>query len=686
MSPPSTPSKTSPAKESSTRLSPSRQFMVRPRRLSYLSRSLDGDEEFGTHQSFENLSGFASTSGDRAFGRSNGLALNQDRFLQCTTSAIASLTDIQIKRFFYNAFYTMNQRVNEALSLASQTSLVADDAKDSGSTGLVCMMQKNGILLAGAGDCRATLVYKKGDQYHVKHLTQGFEHRATDSKEKERIEACGGEVVNARLERGGLSITRGFSAQNYVPYGFTFSPYIQMIRTIDDIPLEQLESPILLVSSDGFWEYIKDEDFAEIFVQDNHLDLTEKAKKLRKKAYQNGSPDNITVGMGYLSEGLVMGGFDGFGISGNFGAVAAQAALEKSVEIFANPELYLLPIAKPQPFLNSKSHFPQTIRSEILSHVYKKAFTNMTPAVVCTLLNDQLYIAKNDLFKISLIYIEDEIEKKQELNNEHCEMGVFSFQKIALPLPKCKYYISVNDGLEKYEVCEGSLIAFQAIDAQAIDSLAFERNLYKETIHHLLDIPTPMAMEKEVNTLKAQLTQDGVSETWWEAHVSGKIRTWWDYYMVWEKPDWKRCIEIAAETRDLIQTVTSEQDSTLKLNKLDQYYHHCLDTKHQKIWKTIVSIGCIVLGMIVGAVIGACVGALVTAPFGGAGGVLGAVEGAAEGAAAMGALTGSFVAGGMPTKVGLCHLYQHFIHPIETKAAMTIKNVHDYPALLPVCS
>jgi serine/threonine protein phosphatase PrpC len=285
----------------------------------------DNDEQCGLEY-LDPLEKFcaATTAGRRGDGYKDAFSRNQDRYsYNNNLDTYQYLSEDNLKNIFHDVFYKINEKVKIALSQLS-----SDSGKvplDSGSTALVSYKQGNRIFIANAGDCRATLVYKKNNKYHIKHLTQDIEHRSSLVKEQERIKQCGGNIVHGRLERGGLANTRGLGAPNYIASGFSCAPDFICVNDMD------LTNSFLLNSTDGFWEHIKDHEIEDVFNNSAQLSLKDKAKALRRIAYENNSQDNITVAL--LEEGL-SGVFDGFG---DCGEIAAQTAAENfKIEINQN--------------------------------------------------------------------------------------------------------------------------------------------------------------------------------------------------------------------------------------------------------------------------------------------------------------------------------------------------------------
>jgi len=158
------------------------------------------------------------------------------------------------------------------------------------------------------GDCRALLVQKTETGYEGKILT--IDHKPAVEEEKKRIEISGGRVCPRpggkggsdrvwlpNLDVPGLSVTRAFGDQLVANIGVISDP-ITTIHTVTE------NDYILLLASDGIWEFMNTELIVEILLE--HEDSMSSAKGLMEEAValwaqeSEGSQDDITCAIIYL--------------------------------------------------------------------------------------------------------------------------------------------------------------------------------------------------------------------------------------------------------------------------------------------------------------------------------------------------------------------------------------------------
>ncbi|HLF67128.1 MAG TPA: PP2C family protein-serine/threonine phosphatase, partial [Gammaproteobacteria bacterium] len=280
-----------------------------------------------THQNVP-VAAMTSGPGQKAVGEQDGDRLNQDAYLM-------EHLNPKVLIAWDEVFAETNNTVLESLVAHDQTHNDVGLDLDSGCTALVAHIQNNKLVLANAGDCTAKLVYKTGDTYQVLALTQA--HRPSTLCEQTRIQNLRNSPLrisqpqnnddprmclnerNAKCNNG-LSITRGFGAEEYVP---AFS-CIPEVTTIDLNKYGNISVAFLVTASDGFADYVNDEELTDFFNLSDRSSLEGSAENLRKKAYlEKISHDNITVGVHRLHPGLCVGVFDGFG---HWGKIAADRA------------------------------------------------------------------------------------------------------------------------------------------------------------------------------------------------------------------------------------------------------------------------------------------------------------------------------------------------------------------------
>ncbi len=590
---------------------------------------LSGDEQFGLEylDDSENFCA-ATTAGRRGEGYINGFSHNQDRFtFSNNIDAFKNLSDSQLKIILHNAFYIADLKVKAALS-----SLSSDSGKvpeDSGSTALVSYKQGNRIFIANAGDCRATLVHKKNNKYHIKHLTQEIEHRTSLVKEQERIKRCGGNIVHGRLERGGLANTRGLGAPDYVASGFSCVPDFICVRDID------LTDSFLLNSTDGFWEHVKDEEIVDFFNIHSECTLEDRAKELRKIAYNNKNQDNITVGI--LKEGM-SGIFDGFG---DYGDIAAQTAAENFTNVLTQSLGDKHLACENKPFVKiERAQIPNAMEQnqKTILNALQKTFTTSTSTLSCLVFDKYIFVARLGAMQATLIYKEGGAYFAKDLTEKTCTVTEFySKYKHAYVVISnhgfsnqtlINFYTenepsSYADKIEALRKAAGNVDVYIAkISPGDLIYSGVDRNqsveFYKNMIVELLE---PYVHFKKINKFKNKL-------------LSGELA-------------WDQNIALAMETRYMLDMINSHINVSEKIHIINQYYsknvelpgyHYefsestvCPETMpifteaYEKEYKNlIIAIAIIAVCTIIGGLLGAFCG-------GGLGGVVGATEGAAIG-------------------------------------------------------
>lgn len=119
---------------------------------------------------------------------------------------------------------------------------------DSGTTACVCLISKDKVVVANAGDSRAILS-RAGVAIDL-----SVDHKPEDEIEKNRIEKAGGMVNEDGRVNGGLNLSRAFGDHCYKKN--TELPLAeQMISALPDIKIETLqkEDEFLVVACDGIW-------------------------------------------------------------------------------------------------------------------------------------------------------------------------------------------------------------------------------------------------------------------------------------------------------------------------------------------------------------------------------------------------------------------------------------------------
>lgn len=154
------------------------------------------------------------------------------------------------------------------------------DKPQVGGPAQVVKAAKRTLYTANAGDARAVLA-RNGQAVRLSH-----DHKATDTKEAERIDQAGGFIMNQRVN-GYLAVSRslGDSAMKQFVVG---SPYTTETTLGPD-------DEYLIIACDGLWDVCSDQDAVDLLKSSGITDPQEASKKLVDYALSRNSTDNISV-------------------------------------------------------------------------------------------------------------------------------------------------------------------------------------------------------------------------------------------------------------------------------------------------------------------------------------------------------------------------------------------------------
>jgi len=159
-----------------------------------------------------------------------------------------------------------------SMALAGVESILEERKCSSGTCVLCCTISGRFIWCSNLGDCRAALVqlqvptgdhdYPQPDQL----CWMSHDHKASDPREKRRIEEAGGHVKFGRIEGLEPSRTLGdFDVKNKVPKGtVSIEPEVRRYELGDGNDVSQA---VLICASDGLWDVIRGEDLCNMIQQ-----------------------------------------------------------------------------------------------------------------------------------------------------------------------------------------------------------------------------------------------------------------------------------------------------------------------------------------------------------------------------------------------------------------------------------
>eukprot|EP01130_Rhizamoeba_saxonica_P002323 TRINITY_DN1214_c0_g1_i2.p1 TRINITY_DN1214_c0_g1~~TRINITY_DN1214_c0_g1_i2.p1 ORF type:complete len:339 (-),score=71.79 TRINITY_DN1214_c0_g1_i2:1107-1994(-) len=162
-----------------------------------------------------------------------------------------------------------------------------------GSTCCSAIVRGRKLYILNTGDSRAVIC--QGDEAIL--LTT--DHHPDVPEEKERIEACGGQIVGKRVQ-GMLSVSRSFGDIDYKES----EKYKDLIIVDPVVEVYDItpETKYILLACDGFWEKLSATEAVTLVNRRllEQVPLTDIVSGLVKTAYDLGSGDNITLVLAIL--------------------------------------------------------------------------------------------------------------------------------------------------------------------------------------------------------------------------------------------------------------------------------------------------------------------------------------------------------------------------------------------------
>lgn len=128
-----------------------------------------------------------------------------------------------------------------------------------GCTANVCILTKNEVYCANAGDSRAYLHFEDGSTAPL-----STDHKPDVATEKERIQGAGGYVRDGRVNDN-LNLTRAIGDFEYKKRN-DLPPERQIISAFPDVTLTKFEKRprLLVLGCDGIWETLSGKDICEL--------------------------------------------------------------------------------------------------------------------------------------------------------------------------------------------------------------------------------------------------------------------------------------------------------------------------------------------------------------------------------------------------------------------------------------
>ena len=177
--------------------------------------------------------------------------------------------DKKVEKAFYNTYKKISEEINKFTSAGTTAANI-----------FITYKIYSQLHCANAGDTRIILIKKDSTEQ------LSYDHKASDSREKERIKDSGGYVNPAGYVVSGsmgLAVPRALGDPEFdkrvIPF-YTTSKFL----TNEDIGI--------IIACDGVWDVMSNEEAAEI-VRNN--DAQDAAEMIKDTAISKGTEDNITV-------------------------------------------------------------------------------------------------------------------------------------------------------------------------------------------------------------------------------------------------------------------------------------------------------------------------------------------------------------------------------------------------------
>jgi protein phosphatase 1G len=146
----------------------------------------------------------------------------------------------------------------------------ADIANAVGCTATVCILTKDEVICANAGDSRGVMS-RKGVA-----IEMSYDHKPDNADEKERITKAGGFVEENRV-KGMLNLSRALGDLEY-KLDTSLPVEEQMITCVPDIKIEKIDKSceFLIIACDGIWDCLTNQEAVD-FVKDTASTLKKKS-------------------------------------------------------------------------------------------------------------------------------------------------------------------------------------------------------------------------------------------------------------------------------------------------------------------------------------------------------------------------------------------------------------------------
>eukprot|EP00831_Metopus_contortus_P065593 TRINITY_DN5858_c0_g1_i2.p1 TRINITY_DN5858_c0_g1~~TRINITY_DN5858_c0_g1_i2.p1 ORF type:complete len:326 (+),score=67.58 TRINITY_DN5858_c0_g1_i2:87-1064(+) len=140
-----------------------------------------------------------------------------------------------------------------------------------GCTGNVLLIKKNVLYVANAGDSRTIMINSKGEAAPL-----STDHKPDLEREKKRISAAGGTIVNGRVE-GNLNLCRAIG-DLYYKSKKSLPPEAQMITSNPDVLIQELHKDInyIVMGCDGVFERLSNQEIANFILKEDKVETSGK--------------------------------------------------------------------------------------------------------------------------------------------------------------------------------------------------------------------------------------------------------------------------------------------------------------------------------------------------------------------------------------------------------------------------
>ena len=210
-----------------------------------------------------------------------------------------SMLSKNFNKYIYK-YFKKNINYNEFIKIINNKFIELDkqlfnNIINQGSTLHILYIHDNDILIINLGDSK-TQIYDN----QFKCIFETIQHRPDNNIEKKRIENTKFPIINNngifRINNE-ISLSRSFGDFKYKIINDSYNGIESAISIIPNIYNFNIsyEYSYLIIATDGFWDFINNDEIYSVFIKYYLSKLEEIAKILIRISINNGSNDNISI-------------------------------------------------------------------------------------------------------------------------------------------------------------------------------------------------------------------------------------------------------------------------------------------------------------------------------------------------------------------------------------------------------